>query len=312
MTGAILSFQLGVPLSGYWWRDFAAEGLCRKGEPVLDSDPKAHARFYKPLLEEPGLFLTLAETDPDPDALQRFASRYGRLGAGVQKERADVFGKDASTLPIPMLHVETLSSWQLAVRWLNHLVALWRCVDAGDRQGLEKLLTPEEWADVGRSYMVQFAPEKKPTPLTVLEIMGFRKDDSIGAATALLHKRLSTAMKPLVLPSLTWHEAERKSVFSFEARSLWGAILIQFAEAVGGGRSYQRCAACSRWFELAPGINRSDRQTCSDSCRQKLSKMRKEHALQLHEQGKKPQEIAKEIGSDTQTVKGWIARRKEK
>jgi hypothetical protein len=40
--------------------------------------------------------------------------------------------------------------------------------------------------------------------------------------------------------------------------------------------------------------------------------MRKERALQLHEQGKKPQEIAKEIGSDTQTVKNWIARRKGK
>jgi hypothetical protein len=312
MTGAILRSKLGVPLSGYWWRDFVAEGLSRKGEPVLVSDPKAHARFYKPLLEEPALFLTLAETDPDPDALQRFASRYGLLGYGVQKDCVDVFGKDASKLPIPMLDVETLSSWQLAVRWLNHLVALWRHVDAGDRQGLEKLLTPEEWAAVGRSYMVQFDPRKEPIPVTVPEMMGFRKDDAIGVATALLHERLSTAMEPLVLPSLDWDEADRKSVFSFEARSLWGAILIQFAEAVGGGRSFQRCAACSRWFELAPGINRSDRQTCTDSCRQKLSKTRKERALQLHDQGKKPQEIAKEIGSHTQTVKGWIARRKGK
>lgn len=89
-------------------------------------------------------------------------------------------------------------------------------------------------------------------------------------------------------------------------------IVLHLAEAIGGQHDDQRCVSCSSWFELAPGVNRADRLTCSDSCRQPHYRMRKEKAVEMHAQGKPLREIAQEIDSDVQTIKGWLSRRREK
>jgi hypothetical protein len=62
---------------------------------------------------------------------------------------------------------------------------------------------------------------------------------------------------------------------------------LEFAAAVEGNKEFQACQACGRWLELTPGgnrgdappellpgLNRADRQFCSDVCRQKGHRQR--------------------------------------
>jgi hypothetical protein len=113
------------------------------------------------------------------------------------------------------------------------------------------------------------------------------------------------------MPLMVWDPEAGRPRLSFEIDSLWGAVCLQFAEAVTGGLNYQRCPACSRWFELTPGVNRANRLTCSDSCRQRAFRQRRDRARELHAEGKTVREVARELGSVLKTVKGWVSKRKE-
>jgi DNA-binding NarL/FixJ family response regulator len=63
-------------------------------------------------------------------------------------------------------------------------------------------------------------------------------------------------------------------------------------------------------MELSPEIARTSRLFCSESCRARAYRERKEKAVQLAAEGKTPKEIAAELDSDVKTVKGWIKQRK--
>jgi hypothetical protein len=88
-------------------------------------------------------------------------------------------------------------------------------------------------------------------------------------------------------------------------------MYLQLAHAILGGKKYQPCEACGRWFELAPGLNRADRQTCSDSCRVKLYRVRRQRARELHAKKWSLKRISKEIGSNVSTIKKWLSQHKE-
>jgi hypothetical protein len=315
MAESIFTFTWPVSLGGYWWE---------KGPPSksrvarLAWDERAHVRCYSPLREETGLFLTLAKTPPEPDAMLGFANRYGNLGEGVDLPRIvkSEVGPDGCR-EIVEVCVEPLGVWAAAICWLHQMVKLWQAARAGD----EKTLTEFLFWDGDRVILhgVPYGALELTCKCDLADDFGFYADgrcisrgDNVAAAFLHLHERLNRWLHRLVSPTLTWDRDARKSELTFSVRSLWGAILFQFAEAIGGQHDYQRCDACSRWFELAPGVNRADRLTCSDSCRQKFYRMRKGRAIELHAQGKNLRAIAKEIRSDVKTIKGWIARRKEK
>jgi len=80
----------------------------------------------------------------------------------------------------------------------------------------------------------------------------------------------------------------------------------QFALALAGNKHYQRCVSCGKWFELLPGINSADKQTCSQTCRTRLYRQRKERALALHAQGKTARAIARELKAKLGAVTKWI------
>ncbi|MFH1920114.1 MAG: helix-turn-helix domain-containing protein [Planctomycetota bacterium] len=88
------------------------------------------------------------------------------------------------------------------------------------------------------------------------------------------------------------------------------ALWCQFVLAVAENKQFRRCATCNRPFEVSPEVNRKDRTICSDACRAKAYRRRKASALKLREAGKNLREIAKEIGSDPQTIKGWLQEKK--
>jgi hypothetical protein len=133
----------------------------------------------------------------------------------------------------------------------------------------------------------------------------------VESAYLFLTIRLNGALRGTVDPIVDRAGATDKFELAANAHSLWGAALIQFAQALAERPEWRRCAVCGRWMKLA-GPLRSDRLTCSSTCRQTLYKRRQQRAYELHVQGKSTRQIAKELYAEMETIEGWIARHKEK
>jgi transposase-like protein len=89
-------------------------------------------------------------------------------------------------------------------------------------------------------------------------------------------------------------------------KNLLGALWVQLAESIDKGQSSKRCSECGEWMLLAPGTSRSDREFCSDRCRVNAFRKRKKPAARLYRKGMAPSAIAKMLGSDSETVRGWL------
>jgi hypothetical protein len=321
MTEPLFSYRQRVASAGYQWAEYE---LANGGsETVLsyagldEANPLREPKFrtYEPLRDEPALFMNLADLSPEPEAILAFANRYGPLDLSFLKLYANPRSKRKPELRICR---EPLETWLTAIRWLQYFVRLWQTVRAGDRPALARFIAIEGAAAIFHDGDVPPDPlqEEQSIPpgvllLRAVQDMGFAKDDLIGAAILFVQMRLNNALRGHVSPAVVWDKERMRPAMSSEVRSLWGAILVQFAQAIAENRDYQHCAACGRWMELAPGVSRSDRLTCSDACRQKLHRMRHHQALELHAAGKKPATIARETGSDVETVRRWIAKSKE-
>jgi len=87
---------------------------------------------------------------------------------------------------------------------------------------------------------------------------------------------------------------------------LFAALCLQFALALAGDKHYQQCVSCGKWYELLPGVNRADKQTCSQTCPTRLYRQRKQRALALHAAGKTARAIARELEAKVEAVTKWI------
>jgi hypothetical protein len=328
MTEPLFRYRQSVALTGYCWEDLElADGgwetvldFDKRGErdPLLEQpelrtyDPQPESRTYDPLRDESALFMNLADLPPEPEAILSFANRYGPLGLNLPERYVDPRSKRRVE---HWFCLDSLVTWQAAVRWLQYFVHLWRLTRAGDALGLARLIATRGSEAMFANVPLAPLEEEKLHPdallLSDVEDRGFARQDPEGAALLFVQARLNVALGGCVSPAVVWDKDSMRSILSFNVSSLWGAILVQFAQAIVENRDYQHCAACGRWMELAPGVSRSDRLTCSDACRQKLHRMRHQQALELLAAGKKPATIARETGSDVATVRRWIAKLKE-
>jgi hypothetical protein len=108
-----------------------------------------------------------------------------------------------------------------------------------------------------------------------------------------------------------WDPHARQPSLCLRPKSLIDALYLQFGLSILGNKTYQCCPACGRWFELAPGVGRADKLACSVSCRMKLYRQRQRRARELRAKGWALSKIARELGSDVNTVKNWISQEKE-
>jgi hypothetical protein len=100
--------------------------------------------------------------------------------------------------------------------------------------------------------------------------------------------------------------SDRRFCLAAEPQDLGQALWWQFLLSVCELRNHTQCQVCGRWYELSPQVNRSDRLYCSDACRFKAYRRRRRQAVEMFRERRSIAQIAKELGSDRETIKGWV------
>jgi hypothetical protein len=96
---------------------------------------------------------------------------------------------------------------------------------------------------------------------------------------------------------------------TLEPLTLISAMWLQLALAITGEKRFVACKFCRRPFEISTEQTgfRSHREFCSDSCKTKDYRKRKRTALRLAASGTRLREISEKTGTETATVRGWLA-----
>jgi hypothetical protein len=229
------------------------------------------------LSEEPALFRNFAALAPEPEAMLRFANTYGHLGdfiwlAGSEFDPAQASG--ANPLNDTLVRRTGLSP---------------------DRLGLERAETMSLWISQIRAMSAacdlwEQLAEGKVDPNLTSEVTSV----------------IDSGCRERVEWQLGYDKVKRETSWSHTPVDLLGALWLEFAEAVIGNKRTRQCSVCDRWFLVAAGIGRSHKEHCSLSCRQKAYRKRKQDAIELHGKGMSAKEIATKLGSDIETVTGWL------
>jgi hypothetical protein len=317
---------MDLPRGFVWWAPRLSPDGFAISEDRLDSGDFYRFVFrlgaslhpYHPFVEEPALFLVLANTPATPERIVQFADRYGPLAIG----RVLLTRKGTLAPENIFAAKEPVASWRSAIHWLAALVHLWEAVQHLREGGASPHpAAAPRWVELtdlivwnARGVRVQglssLDPTKEPmSPLITtdeLRALGVKNRDVVRAAIVVLARALTTQIDSITC-GLDWTKRLLLSpVWSPKIPNLWSAICLQFAAAVVNNKRYQRCQGCGRWLELAPGANRADRLTCSDACRQKAHRDRQAKARQLHGEGYSPEDIAQRIGSSVEAVQRWV------
>ncbi|MHB1325673.1 MAG: hypothetical protein ACYC0L_05625 [Thermoleophilia bacterium] len=331
----IYDFEWEVSTSGYKWvaaekhpdnywlisdlREATNAACEKKKKPWVITDdisifqPRT-ASGYDPLRHETNLFIKFANTSPEPEEILSFANQYGLLGGdiAVAVMRTGAFPGEG----------ELLSSWQEEIKSMKQMWGLWSMAKDGDAEGLGRFIHWDNQDCVFYYGDPDYRPgqaRKQGIPYSIIAskddpelFKRLQPGEHVVPAKYVVQQAVNEHLKKRVSPRVLW-DVQKKPVelkLFHEPNSLIGALWLQFAQAIHGEKNFYYCDQCGAAFELdARLITRKSRKFCSNACRSKAQRERIEEALRLDEEGIKPAEIAKRLGSEIKTVKNWIAQR---
>jgi hypothetical protein len=304
-------FEFGWWISedGFQWVDNPnGDGLSL--QPLVASRFHTKGHSYLPLQEYSGLFRILAETSPTPDACLEFANRFGGL-----------FGKGGRP--------EQFHDWQIQVLKLREVVLLWDLVRKYNkealakhilRKGPPKVILKKEELDHPTYYFNAYPDGQSPGrmldgsgPILIPDdwVERIDPDDLRTPAMLRISSIVNSRLTELnVSPQLCPGGRGESLRLYLLPQNLLGAIWLQFASAIDADHEYRRCGGCDTWFALTPETARADSHYCSDACRSRAYRQRKQRSWELRAKGLTPSAIAKELDSDVNTVKKWINQKK--
>jgi hypothetical protein len=280
--------------------------------------PLAGAEFvdYEP---PAGLFRTFADLDGSPEAVLRFANRFGRLGG-----------------PLHMLHFADI--WRLHINALRERVRLAAALESGDLRRVEDALGPLTQQDLEaineRRQDLEAINESRPKrppaavnlrqqdleainerrrkrPSAAVNLRSITDGEFAHAAVVRLGRDLLVGGQRLVANlSLAgdYDPTTRQIRARFRHDHLLGFMQYEVVLSLFQNRRFRQCAACGIWFQLERTVNRADRATCSNSCRGHAYRQRMRQTIELHQAGKTPKVIAAAVGSDVSQVREWISK----
>jgi hypothetical protein len=298
-----------------------------KGE-VLPYPPR-----FQPLPQDNGLFLELAEVSPTTEAIEQFSQRFEFYGPNVEwfAQVLDTVTGLPSCESIPckpsLPPVEQLKEEILAMK---ECVRLWQMVQANDTQKMAQYIRWQVDFE-GKPFVVYVTEpvlwfEPNPAPgQTYFPVVWQTKviashsdnrwmlsqmtpDDLKGPAFFYLQKVITQHLMGRVTTRLLKGPGEKVGTLATIPTDILGGIWLQFAAAISGNKTFEKCRQCQLWFDLSSGKGaRKDRQYCSASCKVKAYRERIGEARRLYLGGEDVKEIARRLGSDVKTIKKWIA-----
>jgi hypothetical protein len=321
-----LQFRWQVAEDGYRWLEaHAVHESDQMREPFLSHGrPIGAGGFrmmqYLPLAAFPGLFRVFADTEPSRDAIRAFANRFGPLGPDLAKTIP--LADQPKSTGIPLGTGEPLAAWNDEILIMRFAIAIWEAARNGDVATLERVI---HWQPDGSRVEIAGHPGvpggQMPEPPARVErstiahthfgdgvLERFVPGDLVYPALHYLQSRINQKLEGRASPRLLWDSKHERLGLYIVPTGLIGALWLQFARAVERDSRFRQCAECGIWFELAPGTARSDKLYCSTPCRIKAYRKRQAEAVRLRGEGRSIEEIARQLESDPDTVRGWIER----
>ena len=209
------------------------------------------------------LLWRLAETKIDEEAILEFANAYGLL---LDEMVAYPAGRGAR----PIYRADPLFIWEAEITQARTVINLLTAIAENDEKALGKVIRWDKGNTavrfVPRGELIA-SPEIRPGTLAL-----FALGDVIVPARIVIARAVNKQLRKHVVPQLLWSESEQKFGVYLVPQSLLGAIWAQFAEIQDQRKVIGRCEVCGTWFQRI----RKDKRHCSDRCRVRAMRMRKE------------------------------------
>lgn len=243
-----------------------------------------------PLLRA-SLFREFADLE-NPDDYAEFANKYGMLGYptklpgyAAEIRRLMRSKEDSEKIHWKIIPVEPVGYWTEFHRLVRFAVSTWDAIRTGDDMAIPQVgTTPvadmqgvcvsidlEEWpfTEIARRY-------DGSQPVSLLRAGSGR----MTVLRAALADVLSVVSKLLGISPVVGAIDGQLAPYdvglrlTFDVDSLAAAIWLQLLLAINGNREYKRCEGCGGWWDATDA--RSDKITCSESCRKRRSLRAKE------------------------------------
>jgi hypothetical protein len=350
MASGVFEFRWSVPKEGFRWlrshffvtqvgetSGLGAGGqLSPEAQWVLAPGPAAGSPFARaetnPLVTHNALYRTFARLSPNRDGVIQFANEHGNLGL----PRPVPLPAPATPGRPPLAWVEILPDWQREIDEFRRAVEVWDMLRDGDAAGLSRLIRwrsgdepdrlpmgpeegwfyengPEPGAFVGSDAAGGDQPPHRWVAKRIQVEPGLcQPGDPLTPGLLLLGGWINEHLKIHTSPRVRLDRAVGKLVLRIVPKNLLGAMWLQFAHSIDGNKEHRSCKECGNWFEISSEDDgRTARKTfCSDPCKSRDYRRRKERAGALRSEGKSVQQIAKELDTDLTTVKKWVTKKK--
>jgi len=298
MADELIGFSWARPKQGFYWTEIhvlASDVRVRvltSGIP-LNRAPKAEQlEIAEPLLEHSGLFRTFAALEPTEERILRFANKYGSLGF-----QHGLFTMDNPECPGSEIPVsgELQSEWTQCISEMRWIVQLWDWIQADNYRQLSEYVRWQGMDHVtvdSHPYLpadaelappvLRIASTLSTDELTSHAAPSFRPGfDVYWPAVVTVYRAVTGHLWRRVSPELTWDDRGKKMALRFEPDNLHDAMWLQFARAIHGQYEYRSCGDCGEWFRLDPSIARSNRKFCSDVCKVRAYRKRKNKQMSV-------------------------------
>jgi hypothetical protein len=302
----------------------------------LHSGAPPGSREYDPMAES-ALFRRFANLATDLASIRLFANEYGLLRKpGIDRPwvtaRKDELGKYTPGPIEDSYYGEHEGTWTRAILEMRRAVRLWDLVEQRERQAISFVLVrrdPDNERPATRRYWQWAHRPAYSLPETIRDALsmngarpvhkvfyegdeGWHPTDVVAVAASFVRYWINSGLCSTVSPRLQLDPGSGESLLVHHPISLLGALWLQFANAIAGKRKQRQCKVCGTWFDISgykPGKTKR-RVFCSDQCKSRDYRDRRDRAQLLKAQGNSPTAIAEELDTDIETINKWVTKRK--